>query len=148
MALGNQYPANFLSPTGTMLESQGQVLFTDSTNQPIVGTASTGVSPVGVITSGALPTATLSSGTGAQVSTTRDVSAYIALTADATNNAATAAVALSPDNVTYSTLYTLSLAAAVNNTGAIVLPAHVRVPAGWYIKVTVSHMTITSTTYA
>jgi hypothetical protein len=105
-------------------------------------------SPVGTITSGALPTASLSSGTGAQLSTTRDVTAYLALTGDATNNAATAAIALSPDNATYSTLATLSLAAAVNNTGAIGQMATVRVPAGWYLKVTVSRMAITSTTYA
>lgn len=118
---------------------------TDATASALAPLSAT--SPVGTITSGALPTATLSSGTGAQLSTTRDVNAYLALTGDATNNAATAAIALSPDDTTYSTLATISLAAAVNNTGAIVQMATVRVPAGWYLKVTVSHMAITSTTY-
>src|SRR3954469_6197416 len=63
------------------------------------------VSPVGTITSGALPTQTLTSGTGAQISTTRDVDTYTLWTGDATNNAATATVAISPDNSTYSTIY-------------------------------------------
>src|SRR5438105_5511762 len=77
------------------------------------------VSPVGTITSGALPTVQLVSGTGAQISTTRDVDTYTLWTGVATNNAATATVQLSPDNVTYSTIYATSLAAAVNNTGSI-----------------------------
>jgi len=97
------------------------------------------VSPKGTITSGALPTVQLVSGTGAQVSTTRDVDTYTLWTGDATNNAASAAVAISPDNVTYTTIYTASLAAAVNNTGAVAIPLYARVPAGWYLKVTSVH---------
>jgi len=99
------------------------------------------------LTSGALPTVSLSSGTGAQVSTSRNVTAALAITNDATNNAATCKVELSPDGSTYSTLATVSYAAAVNNTGAIVYLQVVPVPAGWFIKVTVAHATITSTTY-
>jgi hypothetical protein len=142
--------ANFLvdayNADRTEIEQQFSLTPKDATAAALAPLSAT--SPVGSITSGALPTASLSSGTGAQLSTTRDVTAYLALTADATNNAATAAIALSPDNSTYSTLATLSLAAAVNNTGAIVQMATVRVPAGWYLKVTVSRMAITSTTYA
>jgi hypothetical protein len=105
------------------------------------------VSPKGTVTSGALSTQQLVSTTGAQVSTARDVELHTLVTFDATNAVATVAVALSPDNSTYSTLYTLSLAAAVNNTGAIALPIAVRVPAGWYVKMTTSHGTLGLSTY-
>lgn len=99
------------------------------------------------IVSGALPTASLSSGTAAQVSTARNVTAAILYTLDATANIATVKIELSPDNSTFTSLGTISYAAAVNNTGAIAQLAFVNVPAGWYIKVTVVHATITSTTY-
>lgn len=106
------------------------------------------VSPKGTVTSGALPTVQLVSGTGAQVSTARDVDTYTLWTGDATNNAASATVAVSPDNVTYSTLYAASLAAAVNNTGAVAIPLYARVPAGWYLKVTSVHgAALPTTTY-
>jgi hypothetical protein len=99
------------------------------------------------IASGALPTVSLSSGTAAQVSATRNVTAAILYTLDATNNVATVKIELSPDNSTFTSLGTMSFAAAVNNTGAIAMIATVPVPAGWYIKVTVVHAAITSTTY-
>jgi hypothetical protein len=99
------------------------------------------------ITSGALPTVSLSSGTAAQVSATRDVRAALLVTYDATNNVASCKVELSPDNQTFTSLGTASLAAAVNNTGAIASLITVAVPAGWYIKVTLVHATLTSTTY-
>ena len=105
------------------------------------------LSPKFSITSGALPTVTLSSGTGAQVSTTRDAETVTPFTGDGTNNAATCAIALSPDNVTYSTLDTLSIAAGLNVLGALALSANVRVPAGWYLKLTAAHGTIGTTTY-
>ena len=107
------------------------------------------VSPKGTITSGALPTVQLVSGAGAQVSTARDVDTYTVWTGDATNNVASCAVAISPDNTTYTTIYTLSLAAAVNNTGAIALLAFARVPAGWYLKLTSVHgAALPTTAYA
>jgi len=99
------------------------------------------------ITSGALPTATLSSGTGAQVSTSRDTNVAVLYTLDATNNIATVKIELSPDGTTYTSLGTISFAAAVNNTGAIAELATFKVPAAWYVKVTVVHAAITSTTY-
>lgn len=99
------------------------------------------------IVSGALPTVSLSSGTAAQVSATRNATAVCLITYDATNNVASHKVELSPDNSTFSSLGTASIAAAVNNTGAIAVLVTVPVPAGWYIKVTVVHAAITSTTY-
>jgi hypothetical protein len=106
------------------------------------------VSPKGTILSGALPTQQLVSTTGAQISTTRDVDTYTLLTSDATNNIATCTVALSPDNSTYSTILTPSIAAAINNLGAVAMSLAVRVPAGWYIKLTSTRFTIGVTTYA
>ena len=140
--MGQTFNANVTDSQGEV-RFEGEIVYTDSnatTPAPLNAT-----SPVGTITSGTLPTVTLTSTTGAQVSTARDVNIYIPLTGDATNNAATGAVALSPDNTTYTTVETFSLAAAVNNTGAIVLAANVRVPAGWYIKITTSHMAIGAT---
>lgn len=99
------------------------------------------------VVSGALSTALLSSGVAAQIVAGRNVTAAILYTLDATNNVATVKIELSPDNSTFTSLGTISYAAAVNNTGAIAQLAFVNVPAGWYIKVTVVHATITSTTY-
>lgn len=131
------YNADILNPESNEVIQSGVVSFTAAaTGTPV---AKNQVSPVGTITSGALPTQQLVSGTGAQLSTTRDVESVTLWTGDATNNAASATVALSPDNVAYSTLYVASLAAAVNNTGAIAIPLPCRVPAGWYIKITSVH---------
>lgn len=137
--------ANLESVTGSIRESVA-LEFTDAAAaQPALLNQ---VSPKGTVTSGALSTVQLVSGAGTQVSTTRDVDTYTTLTADATNNAATVAIALSPDNVTYTTVGTVSLAAAVNNTGAIALVQHVRVPAGWYLKMTAVRFTLGVSTYA
>jgi hypothetical protein len=106
------------------------------------------VSPKGTVVSGALATQQLVTATGAQVSTTRDVDTYTLLTSSGTNFIATCTVALSPDNVTYSTICVPALAAAVNNVGAVAIPLSVRVPAGWYIKLTSTLFTIGLTTYA
>lgn len=99
------------------------------------------------LTSGALPTVSLSSGVAGQVSTTRNVTAAMLVTFDATNNVASVKVELSPDNSTFTSLGTASIAAAVNNTGAIANLITVPVPAGWWVKVTLVHATLTSTTY-
>lgn len=132
-------------PNGQVV-SQGTITYTDSApNQPA---ALNQLSPVGTITSGALPTVQLVSGAGVQILTSRDVESYTTVTGDATNNVASVTVALSPDNTTYSTILVPSLAAAVNNTGAIALSVTVRVPAGWYIKMTAVHATLGVTTYA
>ena len=139
--MGSTYNTNILDESGA-IRIEGQTQFTDSS--PTSPAPLNATSPVGTIVSGALPTVTLTSTTGAQVSTARDVNLYVPLTADATNAIASCAIALSPDNTTYTTVGTVSLAAAVNNTGAVVLVETVRVPAGWYVKLTTSHMTIGS----
>lgn len=106
------------------------------------------VSPVGSVTSGTLPHLTLLTGTEQQALTTRDVDTYTLFTTDATNNIATCTIALSADDTTFTTLFAISIAAAVNNTGAVTIPATVRVPAGWWIKATFAHGSISTTVYA
>lgn len=138
--MGQTYNIRILNADGTYASRVGGLTYTDSS--ATTPAALNATSPVGTVTSGALSTVTLTSTTGAQVSTTRDVNLYALLTADGTNNAATCKIELSPDNSTYTELGTVSLAAAVNNTGAIAQLATVRVPAGWYVKLTTSHMTI------
>ena len=141
------YNVTLKNVEGTIVQEAHVISFDDSAAaQPA---ALNQVSPKGTITAGALPTVQLVSGAGAQVSLTRDVDTYTVWTGDATNNIASCAVAISPDNVTYTTLYTLSLAAAVNNTGAIALLAFARVPAGWYLKLTSVHgAALPTTAYA
>lgn len=100
-------------------------------------------------TSGALSTVSVSSGTGTTVSATRTVDVAVPITYDGTANIGTAKFELAPDGAsgTYSTLFTDSLAAAVNGTGAITLAHSVKVPAGWGLKVTVVHASIGTCTY-
>lgn len=100
------------------------------------------------VTSGALSTTTVSSGTGKQNPAAYQVTVYGVWTSDATNNVATLTVALSPDNTTYSNVQVYSLAAAVNNTGAVALPITLVLPAGWYMKFTSVHGTVGTLTYA
>jgi hypothetical protein len=99
------------------------------------------------ITSGALPTVAPVSTTPFQCSTTRDVFLLVPFTGDATNNAATCKVEVSPDNVTYSTLNTVSIAAALNLSGALDISIEVWVPAGWRVKLTSTHGTLGTGTY-
>ena len=136
---GNAYQAAFENADGTIARLEGEIQYTDGTNQP--------ASNVNPVTSGSLSTSTFTSTTAAQVSTTRTVTCYVPWSGDGTNNAATLKVELSPDNNTFSTLTTLSLAQAVNNTGAITLLLTLVVPAGWYVKLTTTHTTLGTATY-
>jgi hypothetical protein len=54
---------------------------------------------------------------------------------------------LTPKDATAAALAPLSATSPVGSITSGALPT-VRVPAGWYLKVTVSRMAITSTTYA
>lgn len=139
MAAGSTYPADITTPDGQVREG-GFIQFTDSANQPQAG-----ANPV---TSGALSTQAIVSGTAVQLSASRQVTGYSVFTGDATNNVATCTVALSPDNSTFSTVAVLSLAAAVNNTGAVAIPLTVVVPQGWYVKYTAVHGTAGTVTFA
>src|SRR5437868_1904527 len=101
------------------------------------------------VTSGALPqlAAAWVSGTAKVNPVARQIVIPLAITGDATNNAATCAVAISADDSTYTTVATVSLAAAVDIPGAITLLSSVILPAGWYIKLTLSHTTVTQSYY-
>src|SRR6266850_1759999 len=100
-----------------------------------------------VVPPGALPTVALVSGAAAQISTARDVCLVVPFTGDGTNNAATLKIELSQDGVTFSTLDTLSIAAALNLTGALNTPVSFVVPDGWYVKLTAVHGAIGTATY-
>jgi hypothetical protein len=67
--------------------------------------------------------------------------------ADGTNNLASCVIAISPDNVTYTTLATPSVAAAINTSGAITVASMVTLPQGWYIKLTLTHTTVAASIY-
>lgn len=92
------------------------------------------------IASGALPTVVPSSGTAFQCLTTRDVTLVTAVTA--TLLTGTATIALSPDNTTFSTLGVASPGVA-----ASVDLVTMQVPAGWWVKLTLSNATVTCTYY-
>lgn len=105
------------------------------------------LSPKFTITSGALPTATLASGTAAQLSTTRDVESHTAVTFNpGVATTATCTVALSSDNTTFSTLCVVTKPVGTVFDGEIE-DVVVRVPAGWYLKMTVVNATLGTTTY-
>lgn len=103
----------------------------------------------GSATSGTLPQmAAWVSGTAQQNPVGYPITVVLAPTGDATNNAATVAVAISPDNTTYTTVATWSLAAGVNNTGAITNIVNQPLPVGWYIKITIgAHATVAQSSY-
>jgi hypothetical protein len=99
------------------------------------------------ITSGALSTTTFVSGTGKQIELTRDVFLVVPCTLNPTAGAAgTVAVALSPDNSTYSTLVTITEPAGIAFDGTII-PASLQVPTGWYVKLIATNATIGTATY-
>jgi hypothetical protein len=78
-----------------------------------------------ITTSGALSTVSVVSGTARQVSTVAAVDLYVE-----TGTAGSVAVALSPDNVTTTTIYTRTVAATD--------VCYVHVPAGWFVTMTAS----------
>lgn len=159
MAAGGSYPVDLLNPEGTEVRSSGLVTFTDSTNQPAPGGTNQATVPAATavtsaprisqltsaltITSGTLPnTGAWVSGTAKQNPTTvttpaRQVTINVVVAGDATNNIATCLIAVSPDNSTYTTVATVSIAAALNNLGALAVLNPVNLPAAWYIKLTI-----------
>lgn len=140
MAAGSSYPIDIMNAEQTLVKDSGVIVYTDSSLQP-----QSGSNP---ITSGTLPnTGAWVSGTAKVNPVTRQITVAVEVVGDATNNVATCAVAISPDNSTFTTLETISLAAAVNNTGAITVAANVPLPKGWYIKLTLSHTTVAASFY-
>lgn len=139
MAAGSTYSAQFSDLFGKVFFG-GLLTFNDAAAQPIPAAPP--------ITSGTLPnTGAWVSGTAKVNPVSRQITVAVEVVGDATNNAASCAIAISPDNSTFTTLETLSLAAAVNNTGAITLAANVPLPQGWYIKLTLVRTTVAASFY-
>lgn len=100
------------------------------------------------ITSGSLPnTGAWSSGTAKQNPVARQIVVVVEVVTDGTANAATCAIAVSPDDMTYTTVGTPGASAAVNTVGAVTLLASVILPAGWFVKLTLSHAAVAASVY-
>ena len=99
------------------------------------------------ITSGALPTVAPVSGTAFQCSTTRDVFLTVPVTYNpGVATTATCKVELSPDNVTFSELVTVTQPVGTVFDGSIEAVQLV-VPAAWRVKLTVVNATLGTGTY-
>ena len=77
----------------------------------------------------------------------RDITVVLEVVSDGTANAATCAVALSPDNTTYTTVATPGVSAAVNTVGAVTQMVAVPVPVSWYLQITFADATIAASYY-
>src|SRR5205823_1578796 len=116
------------------------------------GTVITRIPSVGgiatsVIASGALPTVAPVSGVAFQCSTTRDVFLTVPVTYNpGVATTATCKVELSPDDVTYSELVTITQPVGTVFDGSIEAVQLV-VPAGWRVKLTVTNATLGTGTY-
>lgn len=100
------------------------------------------------ITSGTLPDlGSWVSGTGKQNTADRQVVVNVEFVTDGTANAATCAIAISPDNTTYTTIGTPTASVAVNTVGSVKFLVPVLVPDSWYIKVTFARGTVAASIY-
>lgn len=143
--MAQTYNANIDDTTGGV-RIEGQVVFTDA--NPLIPAPLNATSPAGTVVSGALATQQLVSTTGAQINTTRDTNTYTAVTYDNSGSDATLKVELSPDNTTYSTLATITWKTFTGAVAANIAMLPIRVPAGWYIKLTTTNATLGLTTKA
>lgn len=100
------------------------------------------------ITAGTLPnTGAWASGTAKVNPVARQVTVAVEVVTDGTANAATCAIAISPDNTTFTTIATPGASVAVNTVGAVTLLSCVTLPAGWFIKLTFAHATVAASIY-
>ncbi len=140
MAAGSSYPVDILNPEQTKVTASGVLSFTDSTNQPQPSTPP--------IVSGALPNmGAWVSGTAKVNPVSRSINVTVEVVTAGTNTVATCVVAISPDNVTFTTLATPGAVAAQNNTGVTTTAVQVRLPQGWYIKLTLANVTVAASIY-
>jgi hypothetical protein len=136
--MATTYAVDILNPESTVVRESGVISYTGSA--PTIPATLNQVSPKGTVTAGALATQQLVTATGATLSTTRDVESHT--TCATTSAAGTITVQLSPDNTTYSTLCIVTPAVSLVTVDIVV-----RVPAGWFIKLTSSNATIGITTF-
>lgn len=146
-------PANVTS-NGGALDLTGATLTADTVTAGAVNGQSVSTLALATfpLTSGALPdTGAWVSGTAKQNPThggiIRDVTVCVVVVTDGTANAATCTVALSPDDVTYTTIGIPGASAAVNTVGAVTTLVPVHLPADWFIKLTLSHVTVAASVY-
>lgn len=140
MADGATYPYYTLTDGGGPVRESGSLVFSDSANQPVPSAPP--------IASGALPNlGAWVSGTAKANPVARAVTVAVEVVTDGTANAATCAVAISPDNVTFTTLGTPGASVGVNTAGAVTLLTNVPLPQGWYIKLTFAHATVAASVY-
>ena len=149
LAAGHDGVANFAASDDNFsgsasLGSDGALLLTSRNGKSV---QVTGDGPkLNILTSGALPTVALASGVGSQLSATRDVDSVTPVTFNpGAATIATCTVALSPDNVTYTTFGVETEPAGVAFDGTIHLVT-VHVPAGWYLRLTVNAQAVLGTT--
>lgn len=176
MAEGETYPVELKTSDG-LVRDGGLLTFTDDGNQPVPPDEGDTFAPLAsptftgtvtvpaaaattsaprlaqltsalTITSGALPTTgAWVSGTAKVNPVTRQITVAVEVVSDGTANAATCAIAISPDNTTFSTIATPGASVAVNTVGAVTLLSCVTLPAGWFIKLTFAHATVASSVY-
>lgn len=136
--MGNPYPADVLREDGSV-DRDGFVTFTDPSNQP-----GPGPNP---ITSGALTAQAITTATAFQPSTTRGVTVAIAASFDAASTDATMKVELSPDDTTFTTLATVTVPHATQPVNGLVELYTLPVPMGWWVKVTLTNVTVSAVKY-
>lgn len=140
------FNADLYNPDRTEIEQQVSLTFT--TAAPGSPVAASELTSAGTVTSGTLPvTGAWVSGTAKVNPVARDVTMLVEIVFDATNNIGSVAIAISPNNSDYTVIGTPSVAAAVNNTGAITMLACVPLPKGWYIKLTLTHAAVAASSY-
>lgn len=100
------------------------------------------------ITSGTLPDAgSWVSGTAVQNPGGGQITVNVEVVTDGTANAATCAIAISPDNTTFTTIGTPTASVGVNTAGAVKFLVPVSLPQSWYVKLTFSHCTVAASIY-
>ena len=100
------------------------------------------------ITSGALPTVAVVTATGAQVDAAADRQLIVPVTLNPTaGNTATVLVQLSPDNVTYSSVGTVTIPSNAGAWTGWIEEISLLVPAGWWVKLTATNATIGTGTF-
>jgi hypothetical protein len=153
-SIGYAAGANAAGTVAIGVDSSGNSATTSTANEIKVGTVNHTTTHLGksklaahAITSGSLSTASPVSGTALQVDTTTDRFAMLSVTLTPTSGAsATCVVAISADNVTYSTLVTETVPAGTA-LDSFVRGIGLQVPAGWYVKFTVTNGTLGTLTY-
>ncbi len=146
-------PGTWVGVSSVLLAPKASPTFTGTVTVPAAAAATSAtklsdLSSALTITSGALPnTGSWVSGTAKQNPVARQITVNVEVVCDGTANDATCLIAVSSDNTTYTTVATPGVSAAVNTVGGSTSLAAVNLPAGWWIKLTLSHTTVAASVY-